>query len=77
MVAVGKFSGELQLMSGNKATQDFYVLKGQKEALLVRPAIHALDMIQRINLITEPEDARQKETAPPKNVSCKVKETYP
>ena len=77
MVAVGKFSAELQLMSGNKATQDIYVLKGQKEALLGRPAIQALDMIQRINLITEPEDARQKDTTPPKNFSSKVKETYP
>ena len=77
VVAVGKFSAELQLMSGNKATQDIYVLKGQKEALLGRPAIQALDMIQRINLITEPEDVRQKDTTPPKNFSSKVKETYP
>ena len=75
VVAVGKFSAELQLMSGNKATQDIYVLKGQKEALLRSPAIQALDMIQRINLITGPEDARQKDTIPPKIFSSKVKET--
>ena len=64
-------------MSGNKATQGIYVFKGQKEALLGRPAIQALDMIQRINLITEPEDVRQKDTTPPTNSSSKVKETYP
>ena len=47
VVAVGMFSAELQLISGNKATKDIYVLKEQKEALLGRPAIQGLDMIQR------------------------------
>ena len=50
VVAVGTVSAELQLVSGNKAAKVIYVLKEQKEALLRRPAIQGLDMIQRSTL---------------------------
>ena len=76
MVAVGKFSAKLQFVSGNKATQDIYVLKAERSTLR-KTSNSSIDIIQRINLITEPQNARQKDISPPKYFSSKVKETYP
>ncbi|GFR73686.1 Pol polyprotein [Elysia marginata] len=74
---LGKFPATLQLNSGNRANQDIYVLKGQKEALVARPAIQALDMIKRINLITEPEDAGKEKSTKNKDIGPHIQEKYP
>ncbi|GFR59560.1 transposon Ty3-G Gag-Pol polyprotein [Elysia marginata] len=54
----GKFTALLQLNSAKTSTQEIYVLKVQKEALLGRPAIQSLNIIQRMNTITEPDEGK-------------------
>ena len=51
ITCLGKFTANL-IYQNNKTMQDVYVVEGITEALLGRPAIAALKMIERVNAVT-------------------------
>ena len=66
---VGVFVASLETENNIKSIQDLYVVKGLKKPLLGKPAIEALNILQRVNGI------ESKTLNPKKRISCIISES--
>ena len=64
----GVIKGNLKTGNGKESTQEIYVVENLKEPLLVRPAIDALNLVQKVDTINC-EDSRR--------IEQEVKKMYP
>ncbi len=51
LLVKGKFKATLKTATSNETVQDTYIVENLKEPLLGRPAIDALDLIQKVETI--------------------------
>ena len=54
----GVIKGNLKAGNGKESTQEIYVVENLKEPLLGRPAIDALNLVQKVNAIHFDDSAR-------------------